>query len=109
MRLETPEERVVKAMARHHRRRAMVRAGRQRDQLLRSLLPLYVAQTMRLDLDSGAIARIWRRFNVPYAVPNAAKALREHVGFARRTPLGRRITRAGIRYVERALSTFAPG
>jgi len=77
-----------------------LRAARRPDQLLRSLIPLYVAAQLDLELDSGEIARVWRRFRVSYAVPNAAKALREHVGYAIRSKTGRRIAKPGIRYVE---------
>lgn len=81
-------------------------AGKQRNQLLRSLVPLYIAKDIEVDLNSGQIARVWKRFKVRYAGPNAAKALREHTGYAKRTANGRRITRAGVKYVETALKAL---
>jgi hypothetical protein len=103
MATRTPEAQVASAMRAHPMARALIRAGRRRDQLLRSLIPLYIARQLVLDLDAGEIARVWRAFDVNYAVPNAAKALREHLGYARRTRTGRRISSAGVKYVERAV------
>jgi hypothetical protein len=100
---QTAEKVVAAALAKHRSSKALIRSGKKPDQLLRSLIPLYVAKQFDLDLDSGEIARVWKRFRVQYAVPNAAKALREHVGYAKRTSQGRRITKVGIRYVEAAL------
>jgi hypothetical protein len=41
---------------------------------------------------------------VKFAAPNAAKVLREHAGYARRTAKGPRISAAGVKYVEAALA-----
>lgn len=95
---------VIAALAHHPKRQALVRAGKQKDQLLRSLIPLYIARKAELHLSSGAISRFWAVHGVKYAPPNAAKALRQHVGYARLDAKGRQITPNGIRYVEAALS-----
>jgi hypothetical protein len=97
---KTPEQLVASEMAAHPLSKALISGGKRRDQLLRSLIPLYVAARVDLDLHSGEIERIWKRFRVKYAAPNAAKALREHEGYAKKTARGRRITRTGIKYVE---------
>lgn len=90
------------ALKKHPRKEALIKAGSQRDQLLRSLIPLYLAR--ELDVNSGTISRFWKVHGVRYASPNAAKALREHVGYARSSKKGKRITPNGIKYVEAALS-----
>jgi hypothetical protein len=107
MKTQTPEQVVATAMASHPRSKDLVRSGKIPDQLLRSLIPLYVAAKMPVDLNSGQIVRVWKKFKVRYAAPNAAKALRENAGFAKRTAGGRRITRSGVRYVEAALKELA--
>ena len=72
-----------KAFASQAKRGQLIRLGKEKDQLLRSLIPLYVARKGDLHLSSGAISRFWAAHGVKYAPPNAAKALREHVGYAR--------------------------
>lgn len=95
---------LLEALHRHPKRGApLIRLGNQKDQLLRSLIPLYVARKHDLHLSSGAISRFWAMHGVKYAQPNAAKALREHVGYARLDAKARQITPNGIRYVEAAL------
>jgi len=86
------------------KRAALVKAGKQRDQLLRSLIPLYLGQKLtNVEITSGDTSDFWRLYGVKYLAPNAAKALREHVGYARRTKAGLQITPNGIKYVEAAL------
>ncbi len=85
----------------HPHHEALLAAGRRRDQLLRSLIPLYVGR--ELQVSSGTTSRFWAKHGVTYAAPNVAKALRLHPGNTRRTPKGPRITPAGIKYVENAL------
>ena len=109
MKTQTPEQLVATAMAAHPRSKELVRSGKMPNQLLRSLIPLYVAAEHDqgpVDLNSGQIVRVWKKFKVRYAGPNAAKALRENARFAKRTPTGRRITATGVRYVEAALKTL---
>ncbi len=91
---------MFKAMSRHPRRNQLVRAGEEKDQLLRSLVPLYVARRLDIEVNSGLISRFWKRYGVKFATPNAAKALRQHVGYARVKGNGRQITPNGIKYVE---------
>ncbi len=98
--LEPPLDLIVKALNSHPSRRKLLSAGDQKDQLLRSLVPLYLARRYNVEVNSGAISRFWRLYGVRYATPNAAKALREHVGFAREKDGRRRITPNGIKYVE---------
>ncbi|MCA3016119.1 MAG: hypothetical protein INH41_27365, partial [Myxococcaceae bacterium] len=83
---------------------ALIKAGKQKDQLLRSLIPLYLTQRTPVEVSSGVTSRFWARFGVTYAAPNAAKALREHPGYARRTRVGNRITPNGVKYVDAALA-----
>lgn len=88
----------------HPKRALLVRAGKQKDQLLRSLIPLYLAQKLpNVEITSGDTSSFWAQHGVKYLAPNAAKALREHVGYARRTKLGPQITPNGVKYVEAAL------
>jgi hypothetical protein len=95
---------LVAKLGSHPKRAALVRAGKQKDQLLRSLIPLYLAQKLsNIEITSGDTSDFWKQQGVKYLAPNAAKALREHVGYARRTKLGPQITPNGIKYVEAAL------
>jgi hypothetical protein len=88
----------------HPKRTALIKAGKQKDQLLRSLVPLYLGQKLtNVEISSGDTSDFWRQYGVKYLAPNAAKALREHVGYARRTKFGPQITPNGIKYVEAAL------
>ena len=58
-----------------------------------------------VEVSSGTTSKFWAEHGVSYAAPNVAKALREHVGYARRSAKGGpQITPNGIKYVEQALS-----
>ena len=95
---------LMKQLGSHPKRAALARSGKQKDQLLRSLVPLYLAQKLNnVEITSGDTSEFWARHGVKYLAPNAAKALREHVGYARRTKIGPQITPNGIKYVEAAL------
>ena len=88
----------------HPKKAALIKAGKQKDQLLRSLIPLYVSRGT-VEVSSGLTSKFWAKHGVTYAAPNVAKALREHVGYARRTAKGGpQITPNGVKYVEQALS-----
>ena len=97
--------RLVEALRAHPRHEALVIAGRQKDQLVRSLIPLYLAHAVEADVEvtSGTMSRFWGELGVTYAAPNAAKALRLHSGYAQDTKKGKAITSRGIQYVEEAL------
>ena len=100
----TAVEHLVAKLDAHPKKAALVRAGKQKDQLLRSLIPLYVATKLpNLEITSGDTSDFWKLHGVKFLAPNAAKVLREHVGYARRTKLGPQITPNGIKYVEAAL------
>lgn len=100
---------LMTALNKHPKKAALIKAGRQQnDQLLRSLIPLYLAQKLSVEVSSGATSHFWKQQGVKYLAPNAAKALREHVGYARLTKTGRQITPNGIKYVEAALSGKSP-
>ena len=101
-----PLAQVLKSLDAHPKKAALIKAGKQKDQLLRSLIPLYVARG-GVEVSSGVTSKFWARQGIVYAAPNAAKALREHVGYARRTSKGPQITPNGIKYVEQALSRKA--
>lgn len=97
-------EQLVAKLDMHGKKSALVRAGKQKDQLLRSLIPLYLAQKLNnVEITSGDTSDFWGLYGVKFLAPNAAKALREHVGYARRTKFGPQITPNGIKYVEAAL------
>lgn len=102
-----PFQNLLAAMETHPKRAELIQAGKAKDQLLRSLVPLYLTHNRNLEVTSGMISRFWKRYGVSFAAPNAAKALREHVGFARATKLGRQITPNGIKYVEQVLARRA--
>jgi hypothetical protein len=87
----------------HPLRAALLKAGKQKDQLLRSLIPLFISRGA-YEVTSGTTSKFWAKHGVTYAAPNAAKALREHAGYARRTAKGNQITPNGIKYVEQALA-----
>ena len=95
---------LAQALKQHKRGKELLRAGKQRDQLLRALIPLFLAQPTHLEVNSGAISAFWKQQGIAFAGPNAAKALREHVGNATKTARGWQITPNGVRYVEAALS-----
>ncbi|PTL85715.1 hypothetical protein DAT35_03155 [Vitiosangium sp. GDMCC 1.1324] len=102
-----PEDAVgtlVDALRAHPKQEELVAAGRQKDQLLRSLIPLYLARSLDVEVTSGTTSRFWGELGVTYAAPNAAKALRLHTGFAQDTKKGKAITSKGIKYVESALA-----
>ncbi|MEW5743681.1 MAG: hypothetical protein AB1938_32515 [Myxococcota bacterium] len=100
----TPLEQVFAALAAHPKGAQLARAGRQKDQLLRSLIPLYLVRDRGVEVSSGTTSKFWARHGVKFAAPNAAKALREHVGYARRTAKGPQITPNGVKYVEAAIA-----
>ncbi|MCE9667350.1 hypothetical protein LY474_05940 [Myxococcus stipitatus] len=96
---------LVAALRAHPRHEQLVVAGKLKDQLVRSLIPLYLAHAAQLDLEvtSGTTSRFWGELGVTYAAPNAAKALRLHAGYAHDTKKGKAITPKGVQYVEEAL------
>lgn len=98
---------VLAAFDSHPKRDGLIKAGKQKDQLLRSLIPLYVLRD-GAEISSGTTSKFWAKHGVTYAAPNVAKALREHTGYARRTAKGQQITAAGIKYVEQALNPKRP-
>lgn len=96
---------ILDALAQHPKKADVVKAGKAKDQLLRSLIPLYlVRHHANVEVTSGATSNFWKANGVKYAAPNAAKALREHVGYAKATKNGRVITPNGVKYVEAALA-----
>ncbi|SEM13623.1 hypothetical protein SAMN05444354_11243 [Stigmatella aurantiaca] len=100
---------LVDALKGHPQQKDLVTAGQQqKDQLLRSLIPLYLARALNLEVTSGTTSRFWGTFGVSYAAPNAAKALRMNTGYAQETRKGKAITSKGVRYVEQALKQIRP-
>lgn len=99
-----PVETLLAQLLKHPEREALIEAGTQKDQLLRSLVPLYLAQGLGLEVNSGVISRFWQAHSVSYAASNAAKALRQNEGHARTVAGGREITPVGVAYVETALA-----
>lgn len=95
--------RLASALSAHPRGKALANAGKQKDQLLRSLIPLYLVRGAPVEVSSGATSKFWAAHGVKFAAPNAAKALREHKGYARRGKTGLAITSEGSAYVEAAL------
>jgi hypothetical protein len=95
---------VLAALAASPKKAQLVKAGKQKDQLLRSLIPLYLARGTPAEVSSGVTSKFWAKHGVTYAAPNAAKALREHEGYAKRTKTGPQITPQGVKYVEAALT-----
>ncbi|NTX00570.1 hypothetical protein [Myxococcus sp. CA040A] len=96
---------LMEALRAHPRHEELRSAGKLKDQLVRSLIPLYLARAVELDLEvtSGTTSRFWGELGVTYAAPNAAKALRLHAGYAQDTKKGKAITPKGVQYVEEAL------
>jgi|CXWL01.1.fsa_nt_gi hypothetical protein len=94
---------LLHALDSHPRKKNLVKAGKKKDQLLRSLIPLYLARKLAVEVSSGATSRFWALHGVKYKAPNAAKALRTHPGHTKRTAKGPQITNKGVAYVEKAL------
>lgn len=96
---------LMEALRAHPRHEELRSAGKLKDQLVRSLIPLYLARAVALDMEvtSGTTSRFWGELGVTYAAPNAAKALRLHAGYAQDTKKGKAITPKGVQYVEEAL------
>ncbi len=96
--------RLVEALRAHPQSKELIQVGQQqKDQLLRSLIPLYLARSLDVEVTSGTTSRFWGELGVSYAAPNAAKALRTHTGYAAETKKGRSITAKGVKYVEQAM------
>lgn len=97
--------RKLKEAATSTRFKRYVQAGkRNKDQLLRALVPLFLSvQTglpaLGLRITSGDTEKFWKSQGVKFQAPNVARALREHVGYSRRTKTGLLITPNGLRYV----------
>lgn len=86
-----------------NKKAALLKAGKQKDQLLRALIPLYLSKGA-FEVTSGTTSKFWAKNGVTFAAPNVAKALREHVGYARRGAKGGpQITPNGTKYVEAAM------
>ena len=98
---------LVTALEAHSRRGELIKAGKKKDQLLRSLIPLYLVRSGS-GISSGVTSKFWQAHGVKYAAPNAAKALREHKGYSRVVKGGRQITPAGVKYVDGALKAGKP-
>jgi len=101
-----PLVQLISALDGNGKKAALIKAGQQKDQLLRSLIPLYVAKGA-FEVSSGTTSKFWSKHGITFAAPNVAKALREHVGYARRTAKGPQITPNGMKYVEQALKSKA--
>ncbi|KFA91672.1 hypothetical protein [Archangium violaceum] len=95
---------LVDALRAHPRHQELLVAGRLKDQLLRSLIPFYLARSLSVEVTSGTTSRFWGELGVTYAAPNAAKALRLNTGFTRDTKKGKALTSKGVKYVEAALT-----
>jgi ribosomal protein S19E (S16A) len=82
----------------------LVDAGKRHvDQLLRALIPYYIAEKTHLygtEITCGDVSRFWKLHGVRFSAPAAGKALLWHIGYARRTKGGRKITPNGLKYVE---------
>ena len=98
-----PVSALITLLKAHPQKAALIKAGKEKDQLLRSLIPLYLSQG-KVEVTSGTMSRFWAKHGLKYAAPNAAKALRLHPGYARRTAKGQQITANGVKYVDQALS-----
>lgn len=104
---EGPLSQVLEGLEAHPRKAELIEAGKRKNQLLRSLIPLYLARGS-VEISSGTTSKFWARCGVTYAAPNAAKALRQHPGYSKRTAQGPRITQTGVKYVEKALADASP-
>lgn len=104
----TAVDQLLSALRSHPRQQDLISAGKQKDQLVRSLIPLYLARSLdaEFEVTSGTTSRFWGELGVTYAAPNAAKALRLHGGYAQDTQKGKAITARGVQYVEEMLSRF---
>jgi hypothetical protein len=96
---------LVSVLKNHPKRAELVNAGKTKDQLVRSLIPLYLAKEAgeRFEVTSGVVSAFWAASKVRFQAPNAAKALRQNPGYAKRTARGQVITAKGVAYVKAAL------
>jgi len=93
------------ALQAHPKGTELALAGKLRDQLLRSLVPLYLARELAgVEVNSGAISAFWKAQGVSFAGPNAAKALRAHPEHITKKGKGWTIAPSGVAYVEAALN-----
>ncbi len=100
---DAPVQTLLSLMEKHPKKIQLAKVGASKDQLLRSLIPLYLAKGENMEMTSGVISRFWKQQGINYAAPNAAKALRKHPGYSKDGQLGKQIAPNGIRYVETAL------
>lgn len=71
------------------------------DNLFRALVPLYLARGSTVDVTSPIASKWWAQHGVKISGPVVARALREHVGYARQMKTtGLQITPNGVKYVE---------
>ncbi len=91
------------ALEAHPKKASVVKLGKKKDQLLRALIPLYLGRNSKGEISSGVTSKFWAKHGVKFAAPNAAKALREHKGYATRSKAGTAISSNGVKYVEEAL------
>ena len=64
---------VLTALDGHAKKASLIKAGKQKDQLLRSLIPLYIARNVNAEVSSGVTSKFWAKFGVKY-VESALKA-----------------------------------
>lgn len=89
-----------------NRRRLLDVATRTNDQLARALVPLLVAKGSGIDVTATVSEQFWKLNHHKMQAPRIAKALREHVGYARNTKTGKVITPNGEKYLDVVLSSF---
>lgn len=78
-------------------------AKKTNDNLLRALIPLYIARSVAVRVTSGGVSRFWNARGISISGPAVARAWREWVGYSRQTKTGPQITPNGVNYVNAAL------
>jgi hypothetical protein len=101
---------LLKLFNAHPRKRQLKKIAKSGDQLARALVPLYIATGERtlhvgapIDISSVTSERFWLKLGHKMQATRIAKALREHVGYARNTKTGKQITPNGVKYIEHML------
>jgi len=97
---------ILLLLDKHPKRPALIRAGKQRDDLLRALVPLYILKGTKEPhalVSSGTVSKFWKLHGVKIQGPRVARAWRERIGYSRVTRHGRVLTPNGVQYVQHAL------
>lgn len=98
---KTALDQLLRLLDVHPKRAALIKVGKSRDQLARALVPLLLLKDSPIpfEVSSVTMERFWKLHGNKIQASRIAKALREHVGYARNTKTGKTITPNGEKYL----------